>query len=191
MEISKPDIAQRLLNEAIRGRLRGDDALTVHLGAMSAFMVSRDLCRRRGLGGSSIEAYLPEQARRAFWTRFAELNNAIKHADRDPEATVDIAGIDGLTEMVILLAIDNLQRLGHAGAPGIWAAYATTCFLLQHPEGIAENAPAAYREAFAAGVFAHIDHDMFRAMARDPEMERQVLAEAAAHLEAAGRRAPA
>lgn len=177
MEVGKAEIAYRLVNEAIRGRVRGDDVLTVHLGAMSAFVVSRDLCEKRGLGRSTIDSLIREDARKAFWKRFARLNNAFKHADRDPDATFDLAGLDGFTEMVILLTVENLRRLNHPGVPGIWGGYATACFLADHPEAMPPEAPAHYRYAACSGLFRRLDHDRFRALARNPEMEREALAE--------------
>jgi hypothetical protein len=147
LEIGKIAVARRLLDEAIRGAIRGDDPLTIHLGTMSAFSITKDIRRAHGLGHASLDPHIRADQRMTFWASFFRLNSAIKHADRDPDALVDVGKIEAITEMGIILTLDNLRTIDPATPVGFWGAYYFDQFATRHPEGIEQQGNEAFLAA--------------------------------------------
>ncbi len=138
MNIVKLDAASRLLDTAIRLFFAGDDAVAVHSLAAAAANVFSDLADHRHTG-DSWRARLREDSKLSAREVKEILNRAwnfFKHADRDPEGTLQFDEID--SEHLMFVAVLECGDLA-----------ATTCcmqafqlwYIAAHPEHFPKSEP--------------------------------------------------
>lgn len=83
--ISKLEAARRQLDCAIRLRLANEDSVAVHTLAYAAFVILRDLVRKKGHSMAEVVGVLHDKSSK-MGRDFSDVPNFLKHADRDPDA---------------------------------------------------------------------------------------------------------
>ena len=108
--LTKLDIARRQLAVAIRLFFDDRDAISVHTLAANAWEIVDVLCKKREVDSFSRHARenLPDgkSLRRDFINQ--PYRNFFKHADEDPEGTID-GFSDDKNDHILFLAVDDLQ----------------------------------------------------------------------------------
>lgn len=106
MHVTKLDAAKRQLETAFHLYFLEKDPVSVHSLASAALGLPEDLDRGTGGRGSLMERMVTEVVRSEHQAEvrslFREPQNFFKHADRDPEATLNFDPL--LTEMIMLAA---------------------------------------------------------------------------------------
>lgn len=90
--ITKPEAASRQLDEAIRMFFEGRDALAIHTLASAAQGILRDVAKATGAERQSIlhdHPHIPPERRREWIAAVNAPRNFFKHADKDPEGTIE------------------------------------------------------------------------------------------------------
>lgn len=103
MEISKLEAASRLLDTAIRLFFESSDAVAVHSLAAASLNILSDLAEH---GGNSWRAHLGDDSKLSAQEVKRILNRAwnfFKHADRDPDETLNFEEID--SEHLMFVAV--------------------------------------------------------------------------------------
>jgi hypothetical protein len=113
--ISKTEAARRLLDCAIRLRLREEDSLAAHTLAYAAFGILRDLVRDRGHEMEDVLAVLLNQSSK-MGREFSGVPNFLKHADRDPEGML-AAHSPSTVHLTLAFAIRLWVELGGQETP--------------------------------------------------------------------------
>ena len=112
--LTKLDVARRQLAVAIRLFFDDRDAISVHTLAANAWEIVDVLCRKREVDSFSRHARenLPDgkSLRRDFINQ--PYRNFFKHADEDPEGTID-GFSDDKNDHILCLAVEDLLRLEH------------------------------------------------------------------------------
>ena len=93
LKVSKLDAAKRQLETAIRLYFSNGDPVSIHTLSAAAYEILFDISKRRGaepmfIKDKFIDLLRPESQRK-FAQKVNEAENFFKHADRDPEATLD------------------------------------------------------------------------------------------------------
>jgi hypothetical protein len=91
-KISKLEGARRNLAAAVRLFFEGGDAIAVHTLAAAAQGVIRDVAKARGLNNTSIlhdHPAIPREARKEWFSLLNAPRNFFKHADKDPDGTLE------------------------------------------------------------------------------------------------------
>ena len=134
--VTKPDAAARQLQSAIRLFLADGDPVAVHTLASAAAQLTADLMKAKG-GMSFVRsaAMVKEDRRREVMKTMAAPENFFKHADRDPDESIEFN--PETTEFFIFAALAELQALtGKLPQEGLifqmW-------FLLTHEGMLLEN----------------------------------------------------
>jgi hypothetical protein len=132
LHLTKLDVAQRQLREAIRMFYAERDPIAIHTVAAAAHTMLHDLLKKKAGTGSFIldsEVIRPEY-RKQFVRKVAEAENFFKHADRDPEA--DLTFRPSLTESFIFAGIHMFREL--TGGLFREALLFSVWFAFEHPE---------------------------------------------------------
>ena len=90
--ITKLDAASRQLGEAIRMFFESRDALAIHTLAAAAQGILRDVAKAAGGEHQSIlhdHPQIPAERRREWIAAVNAPRNFLKHADKDPEGTIE------------------------------------------------------------------------------------------------------
>jgi len=118
MQTNKIEAAQRVIDAAIRMLFSGEDPLAIHLLAMSAFRVLRDLSEKCG----DVEAhrmftsFIRPGKEKKFWRKFNEKLNFLKHADKDPHTI--IGGFnERINDLILFVASTYYQNLENTLTP--------------------------------------------------------------------------
>ena len=110
--IDKNDASRLLLHSAIRLALADNEPIVVHLAAIAANDVLRSVARARGKAlAFNIDKFIKPEMRSLFWQRFKSLNNFFKHADQDPDESLDISGICTFNEIEIAVGCLEYREL--------------------------------------------------------------------------------
>lgn len=110
--ISKLDAARQNLRAAIRLFFERGDPVAIHTLAAAAQSVIRDIARARGLEHTSIlhdHPEIPRNLRRQWINKLNAPRNFFKHADDDPDGTLDFD--EGDNALVLLDAVLILSEL--------------------------------------------------------------------------------
>lgn len=110
--VSKVDVATRQIREAVLLFFERRDIIVIHTVIASAHQILCDLARRAGI--SSVvknTAALKDDEVQSFLRDVNYPYNFFKHADRDPDKSVNIGPMERLTADFIMDAILMLQRL--------------------------------------------------------------------------------
>jgi hypothetical protein len=127
---------------------QGGDPLSVHTLTGAAYDVLRDVNRARG-GHAMLKDWAPdfvkEEFRKDVQAKLNQAQNFLKHADRDPEATLEFD--PGATELLLLDAAWAYRRLAGERPPilGVFEMWGFLTFASAFVtyEGIEDSDPAA------------------------------------------------
>ena len=110
--LTKLDVARRQLAVAIRLFFDGRDPVSVHTLASNAWEIVDVLCRKRGVDSISEQTRenIPygKDLKRDFINK--PYRNFFKHADNDPDGTVE-GFSDRMNDDILFLVVDDLIRL--------------------------------------------------------------------------------
>ena len=111
-ELTKLEAARRQLAVAIRLFFDERDAVSVYTLAANAWEIVDVLCKRRGVDGLSKETEGRLRGDQSLRHDFINepYRNFFKHADRDPEGTVE-GFRDERNDHLLMLAAEDLMRL--------------------------------------------------------------------------------
>ena len=161
LRVAKLDAAKRQLETAVRLYFTSADPVSIHTLTAAAYQVLLDLNKRSGgepmfMKQSFLAMFRPDQQKTVHDLLNAP-ENFFKHADKDPEATLELRV--GLTDLYMLDAVETYQALtGELVAVfGVFKAW------FMHEAGKAYVLPAA-QEAVrkrAARAFPHTRHEFF------------------------------
>jgi hypothetical protein len=107
-EIGEQEVCRQLIHSAVRLSLADSEPLAVHLAAMSAHDVLRAVAEERAVELTfDFDQFLKPDRRKEFWTIYKENVNFFKHADKDSEEIINIAGLSRRNELQTLMNISN------------------------------------------------------------------------------------
>ena len=90
--LTKIEVAKRQLNCAIRLHYGGEDPLPVHTIAAAGLQIVRDLSKKKKNREAQflrqLSALFRPNMESVFWKKHVATANFLKHADRDPDATL-------------------------------------------------------------------------------------------------------
>ncbi|MBI3798197.1 MAG: hypothetical protein HY268_14680 [Deltaproteobacteria bacterium] len=110
IRLSKIEVAERQLREAIRLFAEGRDPVVVRTVAGTAHQVLNDLTKTRGFGSFIKDSpYLRPEKKREWIEMVNSAQNFFKHADRDPEAVLDF--YPEFTKFLLLDAVEMYLTL--------------------------------------------------------------------------------
>jgi hypothetical protein len=124
LHVSKLDAAHRQLQTAIRMWFYEDDYVSAHTLAYAAYEIIHTVSRLKNPNRGDLlldSSQVKPEKRKEFNQVFREAANFFKHADRDPDATIEFS--PGLTELFIYFAIKGL------GLCGVTLAHELTIFM--------------------------------------------------------------
>jgi hypothetical protein len=111
MTVNKIEAAHRQLDEAIRLLFENRDPVAIHTLVFAAFHILRDLLKNAGLENWFLEGFRkvikPEMESR-MWGMLNHPANFLKHADRDPEGTLE--GIEEEAHDYLILVCCSLYK---------------------------------------------------------------------------------
>lgn len=169
--LTKREAAARLVRSAIIARIRNDDPLPIHLCVFSAIRVLSDLRSAQGLPPLIFGKWIHQDVFRTFLVSFYEVNNFLKHADRDPNAAINIEHIGKLNELGIIAAIESLASVGYDFHRDFWMLYFRAEFVIHNPECIDPEASQEWID-HTTRVWKAIRLDFVVEVARNPETYR-------------------
>jgi hypothetical protein len=89
--LTKFDVARRQIDAAIKLLFQGGDTVAVHTLSMAAFGILYDISKGQdGLFHLHFDEMILPGKEKEFWRHFNKWSNFSKHADRDPDGTIDI-----------------------------------------------------------------------------------------------------
>jgi hypothetical protein len=110
LQITKIDAAHRQLRTAVKMWFNDDDPVSAHTLAFAAYEVAHFVSKARNPNRRDLlfdSDHIKPDKRKEFNQAFREAANFFKHADRDPEGTIEFS--PGLTELFIYFAIAGLE----------------------------------------------------------------------------------
>ena len=145
MRANKLEAAGRLINSAIRMLFAQEDPLAVYAIAHSAFNVLRDLCEKNDDQGfyKQFTDNIRPGMEKEFWKEMNKPWNFLKHADRDPEASLEGVS-EELNEATLFMATQLYNDLGQKLTPemGVLMCF----FSALHPDLMLDTNP--FKNAF-------------------------------------------
>lgn len=151
-KVSKVEAARRQLDTAIRLWFRGEDPVSVHTLACSAYQILNDICQSEELLYNSL---LIKDDSRKEAIRILKLNcNFFKHANKDPDGVTEFNPASN--EVFILFCCKALESIGiEPSIPrGAFVLYwmVTTDPIMLTEDGVAklESIPVESRRAAAS-----------------------------------------
>jgi hypothetical protein len=109
-QVTKLDAAQRQLQTAIRMWFDDEDYVSAHTLAYAAYEIIHAVSKAKNPNRGDLlldSSQVKPEKRKEFNQVFREAANFFKHADRDPDATIEFS--PGLTELFIYYAIKGLE----------------------------------------------------------------------------------
>jgi hypothetical protein len=110
--ISKLDAAERQINTAVRLYFNDGDPVSIHTLSAAAFEILKDLDKKGPKTGTFyelVDQYVRPEERDTVMKTVKQAQNFFKHADQDPDATLDF--ILAEPEMFLLAACDKFREL--------------------------------------------------------------------------------
>jgi hypothetical protein len=108
--ISKLDAAERQINTAVRLYFNDGDPVSIHTLSAAAFEILKDLDKKGPKTGTFyelVDQYVRPEERDTVMKTVKQAQNFFKHADQDPDATLDF--ILAEPEMFLLAACDKFR----------------------------------------------------------------------------------
>jgi hypothetical protein len=113
LQVSKLDAAQSQLRTAIRMWFYDEDYVSAHTLAYAAYEIAHAVSKAKNPNRGDLlldSSQVKPDKRKEFNQVFKEAANFFKHADRDPDGTIEFS--PGLTELFIYFAIKGLALCG-------------------------------------------------------------------------------
>jgi len=139
--IDKLDAACRQLNTAISLWFNNGDAVSIHALTCSAYQVVHDINRRNG--GTDLlydSIIVKDEYRREWVNNLKQGYNFFKHADDDPEGSVEFDPV--ITEFFIIFTSLGLEILGRK--PDEVRSAFNIYFRFRHPDLLTSKGKAAF-----------------------------------------------
>lgn len=132
LNVDKIGAAKRQLELAIRLFFQNEDSIGIHTLVSAGFRILHDIGKSKN---SDINQYLSSvikpQMQGQFWKTFSRAANFFKHADNDPDATLE--GVkEEVNDVMILFACFLYRDIESVWTPTMTAFIAW--YLLIHPE---------------------------------------------------------
>ena len=137
--IGKLEAARRQIEFAIRAHFENRDPFAIHTVTEAAFGILRALAEKRGsvrVHQAIVDRIKPGKESE-FWWYINRASNFLKHADRDPDATLEDVN-DEINDSSIFLAIAYYADLSAAPISPIMNLFFTWHFCL-HPNLMTEE----------------------------------------------------
>jgi hypothetical protein len=136
--ITKLDAAERQLRQAVRRFFDEDDMIGVHTLTMAASGILNDLAKRRGIKRPFRDNSFLRPGKEKWWHGvLTDAQNFFKHADRDPDATLDF--YPGATPFLMFDAVLLHHELRRDSGANPWIAE-TLVFMqwfgLKYPDSV-------------------------------------------------------
>jgi hypothetical protein len=132
--VNKVDIASRQIREAIRLFFERRDEIAIYTIVASSHQILVDLGNSMGVTSFvKNTAALRKEEVQSFLKTINYPYNFFKHADRDPDGTINLGPLKELTPDLLLDAVVMLQRV--AGRIPTEAKIYWTWFVSQYPDG--------------------------------------------------------
>lgn len=134
LHLDKIGVARRQLRQCIHMLFAKADPVAVHTLAAAAHQILYDLAKAKGHHGNLRRPRVVRPERHREWNRYLNApQNFFKHADKDPDKTIDFE--PDVTHFFILDALTLLQGLGLKLAPAehlfsVWFALKRPEFLI-------------------------------------------------------------
>jgi hypothetical protein len=111
IDIGRDEAVRNMITTSIDLYFANRDPASVHLLASSSVNVLRDLCKNAGVDGveARFRPLIKVDQRKTFTDAFNRAYNTLKHADRDPTATVKFT--EQINAMLILTACLDFEVL--------------------------------------------------------------------------------
>lgn len=113
LQVTKLDAAQSQLRTAIKMWFYDEDYISSHTLAFAAYEIIHAVSKAKNPNRADLlldSSEVKPDKRQEFNRLFREAANFFKHADRDPDATIEFS--PGLTELFIYFAIKGLDLCG-------------------------------------------------------------------------------
>jgi len=137
--IDKLDAACRQLNTAISLWFNNGDAVSIHTLTCSAYQVVHDINRRSSEMELLYDSIIVKDEYRREWVNnLKQEYNFFKHADNDPEGTVEFDPV--ITEFFIIFTSLGLERLGRK--PDEVRSAFNIYFCFRHPDSLTAKGKA-------------------------------------------------
>jgi hypothetical protein len=109
--VSKFEAGRRQLTTAIRLWFQDDDPVSVHTLAAAAYEILHNLSRRKGGRDLLFDSKaISEDYRKEFVKRIKSTAQFFKHADLDPDGTIELSTLN--TEVLMIYSMVALSRMG-------------------------------------------------------------------------------
>lgn len=163
-QISKLAAAKRQLVTAIRLHFAEEDPVSVLSLAANAWEVIDELCKLRGVDSLSreTEEHVPDGLNLKKNFINSPYRNFFKHADRDPDDTIEPPP-DGTVDGILMLAVEDYLRLNQRGPVELQVFQ--LWFLACHPRKVSDHLYAKVLERSQAA-FPNIQQ-----LARGPQLQ--------------------
>lgn len=151
IQTNKPDAARRQIEAAIRMLFGEEDLLAVHTMIGAGFRILRDLAEQSGESEfhNLIKSLIRPGKERACWEMINRVPSFLKHADKDPDGTLEIS--EDLIDFLVLLSCLYYESIGHALTTVMRGFVAWFCAI--YPDQILDDAP--FKAALADRCFDH------------------------------------
>jgi hypothetical protein len=111
IQVSKIEAAQRQIDAAIKMLFRNDDPIAVHTVIAAACRIVRDLSKQADTPGwKQVMASIRPETENELWKGFGKAANFFKHADRDPNETINSIE-EEVNDYLILMAFSLYRDL--------------------------------------------------------------------------------
>lgn len=176
IQTNKPDAARRQIEAAIRMLFSEEDLFAVHTVIGAGFRILRDLAEKSGESDfhNLIKSLIRPGKERVCWELINKVPNFLKHADKDPDGTLEIS--EDLVDFLVVLSCLYYESMGHDLTTAMRGFVAWFCGI--YPDFVLDDAP------FKA-LLAHPELDSCRGM---PRVEQLRLGKLVCHWVAASKR---
>lgn len=127
--ISKLEAAKRQLDQAIRLFFEERDALSIHTLASAAQGILRDIARATGAHNLSIlhdHPQIPAEHRKAWINAINAPRNFLKHADNDPDGTIEFNDADNETLLLDAVLLYGTVAQEYLSSASVYIGWFTT-----------------------------------------------------------------
>jgi len=137
---NKSEAARRQIDTAIQLLFDNGDAVSIHTLAMAAFRIVRDLAKNNSSSfmEQSLKKIIKPGMENEFWRVMHRPSNFLKHADNDPNETLENVQ-EEFNDATLFLAVCWYQELGAQRTPEMAALM--TWFHVLNPHLVLESAP--------------------------------------------------
>ena len=141
--ITKIDAAKIQIDTAIRMLFNADNPIPIHTLSMAGFRILRDIAKNKKSSlYEKIEFMIKPEMMGEFWKLIQKYANFIKHADKDPEGSINNFN-EEINDSILFLASLYYQDVGCKLTPEMLTI--TVWYSALHPDFIIENTSSEYK----------------------------------------------